>query len=75
MVKEVKYFKKQADKAETAARASSDAEVSEGLLAMALGYRHQAALIKRQQGKKPKAKKASKKVKLAKKKPKAKRHA
>ena len=69
MVKEAKDFRKQADRAETAARASSNAEVSEGLLAMALGYRHQAALIKKRHKEKPKAKKP----KPARKKPKPKR--
>jgi hypothetical protein len=75
MVKEAKYFRKQADRAEAAARSASDTEVSEGLLAMALGYRHQAALIKKKQKAMPKAKKAAKKGKPAKKKPKAKRRA
>jgi hypothetical protein len=73
MVKEAKYFRKQADKAEAAARASSDAEVSEGLLAMALGYRNQAALIKKKQKAKPKTKKASKKSRPAKQRAKSKR--
>jgi hypothetical protein len=54
MVKESKFFRKQADKAESAARASSDPEVSESLPAMALGFRDQAALIKKKQKKKPK---------------------
>jgi hypothetical protein len=75
MVKEAKYFRKQADRAEAAARAASNTEVSEGLLAMALGYRHQAALIKKKQKAKPKAKKAAKKVSRPRKKPKAKRRA
>lgn len=75
MVKEAKYFRKQADRAEAAARAASDTEVSEGLLAMALGYRHQAALIKKKQKAKPKVQRAAKKGKPAKKKTKAKRRA
>jgi hypothetical protein len=49
MMKEAKFFRKQAERAETAARASSDAEVSKGFLAMALGFRNQAALIKKAQ--------------------------
>jgi hypothetical protein len=47
MVKEVKFLKKQAIKAENAARSSSDAEVSQGFRAMAAAYRSQAALIKK----------------------------
>jgi hypothetical protein len=35
MVKEAKFFRKQADKAEAAARASCDAEVSEELFTIA----------------------------------------
>jgi|KBSMisStaDraftv2_1062788.scaffolds.fasta_scaffold6654330_1 hypothetical protein len=57
MVKEAKFFRKQADKAETAARAASDAEVSQGLLAVAEAYRSQAAVIKKQQKAKPNKKK------------------
>jgi len=49
VVKETKFFRRQADKAETAARASPDAEVSEGLIALALAFRQQAALIKKKQ--------------------------
>jgi hypothetical protein len=52
MVKEAKFFKKQAMRAETAARAASDEEVTQGLLAMALGYRQQAALLKKKTAKK-----------------------
>jgi hypothetical protein len=66
MVKEAKFFRKQADKAEIAARASSDAEVSESLIAMAQAYRSQAALIKKRQKAKSENKKTSKKVKKAK---------
>jgi fumarate hydratase class II len=73
MVKEAKFFRKQAERAETAARASSDAEVSESLHAMALGYRNQAALIKKKKKAKPKAKKATKKARPARKKSKSKR--
>jgi hypothetical protein len=73
MVKEAKFFRKQADKAEIAARASSDAEASESLIAMAQAYRNQAALIKKKQKAKPKTKKASKKNRPAKQKAKSKR--
>lgn len=52
MVKEAKFFRKQADRAETAARAASDEEVSQGLFDMAAGYRLQAALLKKKKTKK-----------------------
>jgi hypothetical protein len=67
VVKEAKFFKKQADKAERAARASSDVELSEDLLAMARAYRVQAALIKKKQKAKPENKKATKRARPAKK--------
>jgi hypothetical protein len=55
MVKEAKFFRKQADKAERMARATSDIEVSEGFLNMAKAYRSQADVLKakRKSGKKP----------------------
>jgi hypothetical protein len=64
MVKETKFFRKQATRAETAARTASDEEVSQGLLAMALGYRRQAELLKKKQkaGKKHKTKPKHKKA-------------
>jgi hypothetical protein len=75
MVKEAKFFRKQATRAETAARSASDEEVSRGLLAMALGYRQQAALLKKKQTtkKKPKDKKVPKKARHPKKKGRQKR--
>jgi hypothetical protein len=77
MVKEAKFFRKQADKAETAARATRDAEAAEELLALALAYRDQAAVIKRTQKKqqKPQDPKLPKKVGSAKTKPKRKPYA
>jgi hypothetical protein len=54
MMKEAKFFRKQADKAERMARASSDSEVSQGFLNMAKAYRSQADVLKakRKSGKK-----------------------
>ena len=54
MVKEDKFFRKQADKAERMARAVSDIEVSQGFLDMAKAYRSQADVLKakRKSGKK-----------------------
>jgi hypothetical protein len=49
MVKEAKFFRKQADKAERMARAASDIEVSEGFLNMAKAYRSQADALKAKQ--------------------------
>jgi hypothetical protein len=56
VVKPVKYFLKQAAKAEAAAQRERDEEVSKSLLAMARGYRSQAEVLKaqRQQYKKSK---------------------
>ena len=67
MVKEAKYFRKQAVKAEVAARAACDAEISDGLFAMAMAYRNQAALLKKKQKAKPKKEKAAKKAGASKK--------
>jgi hypothetical protein len=66
MVKETKFFRKQAEKAERMALAVSDAEVSQNLANLALAYRSQAdALKKGKSGKKdkPKANKPMKKKK------------
>jgi hypothetical protein len=52
MVKEAKFFRRQAVRAETAARAASDAEISQRLLAMAEGYRSQASFLKKRRKKK-----------------------
>jgi hypothetical protein len=46
MVKPTKYFRKQAVKAEAAARREVDEDASESLLAMARGYRSQADILK-----------------------------
>jgi hypothetical protein len=59
MVKEVKFFRKQAEKAERMARATSDAESSQNLANLAMAYRSQADVLKKgkkKSGKKPKAK-------------------
>jgi thymidine phosphorylase len=46
MVKETKFFRKQAAKAERVARTVSDAEMSERFLNMAKAYRSQADVLK-----------------------------
>jgi hypothetical protein len=46
MVKESKFLRKQADKAERMARAVSDAEISQSFLNMAKAYRSQADSLK-----------------------------
>jgi hypothetical protein len=56
MVKEAKFFRKQAAKAERMALTVSDGEISERFLNMAKAYRSQADVLK---SKKPKAKKKS----------------
>jgi hypothetical protein len=58
-VKEFKFFRKQAEKAERMARAVSDAEMSQRFLSMAKAYRSQANVLKAKE--KPKAKKSAKK--------------
>jgi hypothetical protein len=55
MVKESKFFRKQAEKAERMAQAVSDAEISQSFLNMAKAYRSQADTLKT----KKKAKKKS----------------
>ncbi len=52
MVKETKFFLKQADKAERMARAVPDEEAAQSLSARAQGYRSQAALLKKPKKKK-----------------------
>jgi hypothetical protein len=54
MVKEAKFFRKQAEKAERMARATSDEEASQSLSNLAQAYRSQADALKR--SKKPKKK-------------------
>jgi hypothetical protein len=46
VVKETKYFRKQAAKAERMARTASDVEISERFLNMAKAYRSQADVLK-----------------------------
>ena len=46
MVKEAKFFRKQADKAERMSRALSDAEAAESLSNLAKAYRSQADALK-----------------------------
>jgi hypothetical protein len=55
MVKETKFFRKQADKAERMARSANDGEVTERYLNLARAYRTQAEVLK---AKKKAAKKA-----------------
>jgi hypothetical protein len=47
MFKEVKFFRKQAEKAERMARATSDEEASRNLANLALAYRGQADVLKK----------------------------
>jgi hypothetical protein len=49
MVKETKFFRKQAAKAERMAQTASDVEVSHNFLNMAKAYRSQAYLLKAKQ--------------------------
>jgi hypothetical protein len=46
MVKETKFFRKQADKAERMARIASDDDISQRYLNMARAYRTQADVLK-----------------------------
>jgi hypothetical protein len=46
MVKETKFFRKQADKAERMARSATDVEISHRYLSMAHAYRSQAKVLK-----------------------------
>jgi hypothetical protein len=52
MVKEVKFFRKQAEKAERMARATTDEESSRNLANLALAYRSQADALKKSKTKK-----------------------
>jgi hypothetical protein len=47
MIKETKFFRKQAEKAERMARATSDEEASQNLTSLAMAYRSQADAPKR----------------------------
>jgi hypothetical protein len=57
MIKETKFFRKQADKAERMARAVSDEETSQNLSNLAQAYRSQADALKKSRLKKNKLKK------------------
>ena len=46
LVKETKFFRKQADKAERMARSATDVEISQRYLNMAQAYRSQAEVLK-----------------------------
>ena len=59
-MKQSKFFRKQAEKAERTARAVSDAEMSQRFLSMAKAYRSQANVLKAKE--KPKAKKLAKRL-------------
>jgi hypothetical protein len=59
MVKEAKFFRKQAAKAERMARTVADAEISERYLNMAKGYRSQADVLKAKKKPRQKVKKKS----------------
>ena len=64
MIKETKFFRKQAEKAERMARATSDEEASQSLSNLAQAYRSQAdALKKSKKLDKSKKKSGAKKVK------------
>lgn len=56
MIKETKFFRKQADKAERMARATSDLEASQSLSNLADAYRSQAAALKKNEKKSGKKK-------------------
>jgi hypothetical protein len=61
MVKEAKYFRKQAEKAERLSRALSDSEGAEDLYALSQAYRSQADMLKKsEKARKPKKKPSSK---------------
>ena len=68
MVKEAKFFRKQAVKAERMAQSVSDAEISERFLNMASAYRSQADVLKAKKESRLKAKKLKSKKRKAKKK-------
>jgi hypothetical protein len=57
MIKETKFFRKQADRAERMARAISDQETSQNLSNLAQAYRSQADALKKSKLKKSKLKK------------------
>jgi hypothetical protein len=55
MVKETKFFRKQARKADAAAFRASDTELEADLRALAQAYRSQAEILKRKKDQKAKA--------------------
>ena len=57
MVKEFKFFRKQAERAERMAQAASDAEISQSFLNMAKAYRGQANVLKAKAKERAKTKK------------------
>ncbi len=59
MIKATKFFRKQAEKAERMARATSDEEASQNLSNLAQAYRSQAAAMKKNEKKSGKTKKKS----------------
>lgn len=61
MVKEKKFFRKQAEKAEQAAGRTSDPERAEGLRALATAFRRQAEALEAKKLKQTKAKTKKKK--------------
>ena len=63
MVKEVKFLRKQAEKAERMARAMSDEEASRSLSNLAQAYRSQADAIKKSKKLKKGKKKSGKRLK------------
>jgi hypothetical protein len=63
MVKETKFFRKQAEKAERIALATSDEEASQSLSNLAQAYRSQADALKKSKNLKKRGKKAKLKVK------------
>jgi hypothetical protein len=64
MIKEIKFFRKQAEKAERMARATADEETSQGLTNLAMAYRSQADALKRSKKlKRQSAKKVEQKAK------------
>jgi hypothetical protein len=66
MVKETKFFRKQAEKAERMALATSDDEASQSLSNLAQAYRSQADALKKSKTRKKSKKMSGKKAKKAK---------
>jgi hypothetical protein len=64
MVKETKFFRKQAEKAERIALATSDEEASQSLSNLAQAYRSQADALKKSKNLKKRKKMSGKQAKL-----------